>query len=226
MAIDSEFSLLNMLIFHSFLYVYQGEKCWKCALQTTSKNDCRTRRPFPTDHKWFMVAAGQKQQSWRQAMISGWMRMYALWILWESTCGPPGSPPIAEQKADYAQRKSPADQELILAFLYSQVRKTCWHIFAELQCCQTLKWLEHPAKVSAFGKQIHLSANSCLQLWGTFPARTAVGVWLICLGKSSTSFGDGAWGKSRPRGALQQRLVRSSSHPFTNFCLAWERASP
>jgi hypothetical protein len=66
--------------------------------------------------------------------------------------------------ADYAQRKSPADQELILAFLYSQVRKTCWHIFAELQCCQTLKWLEHPAKVSVFGKQIHLSANSCLQL--------------------------------------------------------------
>ena len=96
------------------------------------------------------------------------MRMYALWILWESICEPPGSPPIAEHLADYAQRKSPADQELILAFLYSQVRKTCWHIFAELQCCQTLKWLEHPAKVSVFGKQIHLSANSCLQLWGTF----------------------------------------------------------
>ena len=43
-----------------------------------------------------------------------------------------------EQLADYAQRTFSADQEhqeLILAFLYSQVGKTCWHILAELQCC-------------------------------------------------------------------------------------------
>ena len=129
-------------------------------------------------------------------------------------------------KADYAQRKSPADQELILAFLYSQVRKTCWHIFCRTAMLPNLEVAWASGKSKRVWKTDPSFSKQLLAVVRDFPARTAVGVWLICLGKSSTSFGDGAWGKSRPRGALQQRLVRSSSHPFTNFCLAWERASP